>query len=361
MINGNNKMKVLKFLMFILPAIIIFSCYSNDPDCGYSVGKDPIFWERTIFWNTTPERLTSISGIAVANNGDLWATTSDGIFLSTNNGDTWIPKSRSFFSTSSLTAIAISPINGYIFVTSPTHRGMFRSTDNGENWVLVTYNMDIRDIIITPSGEIYIGVEYYNPTTTTIYYSNDNGDTWVEKNNRLPFYAGESSPFVFIIGSILSLALGKDGTLYAWFFDKGLYCSNDGGDNWLPLPFSNYNNAAVELTVSYDGSILMTTNGYGVLKSTDRGVTWIQANTGLYDFSLVSIIYNPISKDIFVSNNSFNDPRIYRSTNLGASWKLENTDIQMVTGIRGAFAVNPNTGQLYVAGRYGLYRLRNYP
>jgi len=70
-----------------------------------------------------------------------------------------------------------------------------------------------------------------------------------------------------------------------------------------------------------------------LLKSTDKGINWTQI-TGfniLFDVTpIFEMVYNPITKDIFVNNVTrdfeyyFN---VYRSINSGADWKLEDTGL----------------------------------
>ena len=328
----------LKKIMFILLSITIGSCYSIESDCDF-------FWERTSGPN-------NVYLVAVASKGDIWAVTySDGVsslttvYLSTDNGDTWVKKNNGLTGTA-IYYMAISPINGYLFVNGSS--GLFRSTDRGENWIYVNVGItSVSDILITPSGEIYLA------TYKTVFYSNDNGDTWIEKNDGLS--SNEE---------ISSFALGRDGTLYAGTIRGGVYRSTNNGDTWLAP--SNYTNAfVVALTVSDDGSVFAATNDYtGFLKSTDRGVTWnqFQIHAGLDVEHVYSIIYNPITKDIFVSDCLKNTENwmIHRSTDLGESWEVKNNGLPNKTGIS-SFAFNPNTGQMYIATNHGVYRSRNYP
>ena len=336
----------LKMLMVILLSIIIGSCYSIESDCGD--GDDNFFWEST-------SRLPINHSVSIASNGDIWVGTIDpAIYLSTDNGNTWVQKGVVHSQTQ---LIAINPISGYLFAGT-TQNGLFRSTNRGESWIQVLtddsiypYPTSIAGIFITPSGEIYCR------TYRTIFYSNDNGDTWVEKDNDLPSYVGNGFPS----------SIGPDGTLYTGTH-YGVYRSTDGGDTWLPP--TNYINVVVnDITVSDDGSIFAATGGYGVpcvLKSTDKGDTWTQVNDGFGAHSAGTIIYNPITKDLFVTLGIFyNDfsgasyTQIYRSTNLGKSWKftgkLTNSGLPNEPHIYG-FAFNPITGQMYVATTGGVYR-----
>ena len=346
-----NKMKQIKFFIFILLSISILSCSSNEP-IEHSPLPGYSFLERT----SVPPNAVWL--VAVASNGDVWAVNhvfgGIGIFdinheaddvnvsivyLSTDNGNTWIEK----FSLPLVGrgSIAINPVNGYVFFTN--NMWLYRSTDRGENWVRVANILPICDIAITASGEIYMGTE------ENIYYSTDNGDTWIEKGN-IPFASYNH----------YSLTLGTDGTLYAGSGPaepKGVYRSTDGGATWLPS--SNYTDVQIrELTISDDGSIFAITSNNtrsgDVIKSTDRGNTWIS----VYDGSGAgTIIYNTITKDLFATFEVFynyNVTIIYKSTDLGASWELEDSGGPSIFN----FAFNHITGQMFAATSDGVYRSR---
>jgi len=344
-------MKQLKILMFILMAITIGSCYSIEPNCDSDV--DVIIEDD--FWELTNGELTW--SIAIANNGDIWVGTAHSeIFLSTDNGNSWVKKNN-VISAGPIYSIAINPINGYIFAGA--QYGMFRSTDKGESWESITSDMYIEDILITQSGEIYFGIKGNTSMYPVggVYYSSDNGNTWIQKNNGLPYTYNELHNI-----TVTSIALGKDGTLYAGTLTRGVYRSTNGGDTWLPS--SNYTDSEIyDLTVSDDGSIFAATQDRGVLKSTNRGNTWNLCNTGIIVINnntrTYAIMYNPITQNIFVGTG-ISTPRIYKSTDLGVSW-------DDITGgipnwiILLDFAFNPNTGQMYALTYIGLYRLKDYP
>ena len=338
-------------LIFILLSITIGSCYSIESDCDDGGG---FYWERTSIYGSGNNTARSMT---IASNGDIWigSTNSSEVFLSTDNGDTWVQKYNGYNNLSQIRSIAVSPINGYIFAGT-SRNGLLRSTDNGETWVQVLNNIDyvhyiVLDILITPIEEIYLVIVYLDysqppDTEERVYYSSDNGNTWIGKSNGLPEYHYDA------------LALGRDGTLYI-ATGRGVYRSIDGGDNWLPP--SNYNNgiSVTDVTISDDGSVFASTYKY-VLKSIDKGITWTEINNGLGDeYFFYGIIYNPINKDIFLTEEP-SYSKVYRSTNFGTSWELKNNGIPEGNRIQ-VFAFNPNTGQMYVAISGGVYRSKNYP
>ena len=267
--------KIFKVSIFILFAIFISSKI---------VFAQLTFWERT---NVINNNINNIFSLVVTNNGDLWAGSDNGIYLSTNNGNTWVQKGSIRIS-----SMAIGP-SGYIFAGTGGD-GLYLSADNGENWIKVDIPSlsYIYDILTTPSGEVYLG------TGTGIYYSSDNGypGTWVEKNNG-------------VISIVFSLALGIDGTLYAGEA-SGVYRSTNGGDDWLQCV---YTEAQVQdLTISSDGSIFAAATYRGIFKSTDKGLTWNQVNTGFRSgYSSYRIIYNPVTQHLVTGSS-----RIYMSTDL---------------------------------------------
>ena len=333
-----------QLIILILLTITISSCDSTNKP------------EKDGFWKHIGGLPNTIS-IVFASNGDILSCSSLLIYLSTNNGDTWVETGRNY---SDIKVINLS-ISGYLF--AGTIFGLVRSTDGGKSWVQLN-DKYISSILITASGEIYFGERYWSLSRyyRGVYYSSDNGDTWIEKSNGLPDSIVVSS-----------LVLGADGTLYAGTANTyagtattGVYRSTDGGDTWLPP--SNYIRAQInDLTISDDGSIFAATDIIpGVLKSTDKGVTWdqVKVNTGFSVQSARAITYNPITRDIFVL---FTNNQIYKSNDLGVNWDLiedsglantypTNAIIKINT-----LTVNPNTGQMYVATNNGVYCSRNYP
>jgi hypothetical protein len=263
-------------------------------------------------------------------------------------------------------------VTGSIFAC--TAFGLHKSTDRGESWTNVIdhsgyYFMTgsgvaVTTIFITPSGEIYVGVpniseviiidnieNFHNlseqqvPVPSTdipaggISYSNDDGNTWIRKNNGL-------SQYMFI----RSFALGTDGTLYI-ATSSGVYHSTDGGDNWLPSS-NNYNFNFTDLAVLNDGSVLATVWGVGVFKSRDHGVTWNQAE-GMYGL-VDKIVYNPITDHLFVGRLDYGlyNYGLYRSTDLGKNWYEVNNGLppKVELGsewVRG-LAVNSTTGMVFI-------------
>jgi len=360
-------MKQLKFFMFILLAINIFSCYSINTDCDDCdndgtdnnddiIEQGDIIWERTAGPPISSVEVLTAWKITVASNGNIWAYQYDNfdgdvLYLSTNSGDSWTKKSNRLFI--GIYSLYVSPVNDYLFAN--TVSGLFRSTDDGASWENIMHYANVTGIIIAASGEIYMGYQKVDVREAVCYYSNDNGNTWIEKSNGLN-------------DSFQPVAIGKDGTLYANSVN-GAYHSTDGGNTWLPS--SNYNNVFRNLAICNDGSILGIVENVTILKSTDKGVSWtilgkLNTNISINFFAFDAIIiYNNVTNDIFVEIRHGRDEPyhiVYRSTNSGKNWKSENNGLPLSPYNDDlSITLNPNTGQMFVSTSRGVYRTKNYP
>jgi hypothetical protein len=111
------------------------------------------------------------------------------------------------------------------------------------------------------------------------------------------------------------------------------------------------------LSVAGDSLVFATTQGGGVLKSTDNGITWDQAGYMYGSFKKVGttyapldkIVYNPITNSLLVSGSGVGDNAfgLYRSDDLGKTWHEIWYDLPQV-GLLRDFVVNPTTGIVFV-------------
>jgi photosystem II stability/assembly factor-like uncharacterized protein len=318
-----------------------------------------IVYSQTTCWESTGEPDGYISSITVANNGDIWVGTlfrwdyNDNktylgtIYLSTDNGNTWVEKNNGITGKEgfSIHSITINPVNSYLFaVTMYSYPDFtltyecFRSTDKGESWTKILDNQYFSlTLLVTPSGEMYMQTFGFT-SDFHVYYSSDDGDTWIKKSNGLPENV-----------RITSFAMGTDGALYAGLYGVGLYYTTNGGNEWLHL--ADISRFIRDITIVPDGSMFLSVDGLGVIKSTDKGVTWSQGRYG----NVENIIYNPITTHLFVSGL---ETVVSRSSDLGASWHQLNNGLPDHYD-RFRLAVNPKTGMMFVvvpSRNVGVYR-----
>jgi photosystem II stability/assembly factor-like uncharacterized protein len=355
------KKSIIKLILIILSILI----------------TNGIVYSQVDYWEPTAKVKSSINSnkggfLSVSDNGDIWlATIRKGIFYSTNNGDAWIQTTNNGLDVEKyIIAFAIEhPISGSIFIGGQKSKGtdnngiLFRlSSKYGEFWEKVLELPDyspnsinifiFTDMVVKASGDIYIVGEGFNESG--IYYSSDNGDTWIEKAEGLPSNRNPVTGSNFV--SFLSLALATDGTLYA-AGRYGIYCLDDGEDTWVQI----FDKEVRDMVVSSDGSIFAATVTSGVFKSTDKGATW--RGNDKESYSVDRITYNSVTDHIFIAANDHN--LMYISTDLGESWNsniMSNLPamISYVSGVN-SFAVNPKTGQVFLSmygGEIEVYRLK---
>jgi len=93
-----------------------------------------------------------------------------------------------------------------------------------------------------------------------VYYTQDGGENWVQKNNGLTS------------ANIISLAIsqGNSNVVYAGTEDEGVFATADGGDNWVQVDgglTSELNRCVNSITVAPDDDLGYSGTGCGVFKA----------------------------------------------------------------------------------------------
>lgn len=191
--------------------------------------------------------------------------------------------------------------------------GIFLSLDFGLTWNAI--NNGINNLylgcIFEHGGRIFAG----SPTGGGIIESDDNGQTWVDRNQGVPRMWADPSKYVMItsfsnIGDII----------FASTHGVGVLRSDDHGLSWIETPTPNY---SVWRTLTSDYTLLSCRDGTGVQKTVDLGATWTDMSEGLTifhpDASVRSItIHNDYTYIGTWSNKLFRRPIEQIFTNLKA-------------------------------------------
>ncbi len=254
--------------------------------------------------------------------GYLFAgTNGSGVYRSTNGGETWLPPSNgtNFY----VTAIAVK--DSFVYAAAD---GLFRSSDNGATWQNVYYSPELFHSVCVDKNKIYASEYGYT------YLSTDDGTNW-------------------------SFVHSLDGS-EAWCF----YCSGDtvieGASNRI-FRSTDFGNSFTQIPVSFDfsfvnfytivssGTDLLAGTSYdGVYKSTDNGVTWSPAKTGMGPKDTRAIV-SSCSTVVAGANYA----GVYRSTNNGSSWNRSMAGFPAGSTVAGLYA----SGSTVLAGTYdGVYR-----
>ncbi|MBK9271079.1 MAG: hypothetical protein IPM48_05750 [Saprospiraceae bacterium] len=117
------------------------------------------------------------------------------------------------------------------------------------------------------------------------------------------------------IGLVNSFVLDKDGRMYQAVCDR-IYYSDDHGSSWEPTQFYFDNCFPSTLAINKDGFLFASTISEGIYRSADRGQTWKHLTNGLPACCIQSIAFNSAGH-IFVGSRTMG---IYISKDKGESW-----------------------------------------
>jgi len=240
----------------------------------------------------------SVLTLEISNDGTIYAG-SDGLYplhASTDNGDNWtiIPMPQI------LNVVSIkSKGSDTLYVSQSESNGalLMRLTDSGQTWATVFTTSEhtsecINDIIITPSGTMYIGLAGYLPGMGGVYRSTDDGDTW---------------EFIGLFDCMVkSLATNSAGDLFAgsWggtsLYCAGVYVLRNGQQDWDTLTGGQIS----DMVINSEGHLYCSSSWpNGVIRSLDNGASFQLINSGLPQGVMNDISIDD-SEYVYVSNSS---------------------------------------------------------
>ena len=220
-----------------------------------------------------------------------------GIYKSTNGGDTWVARNSGLEgSYQNVMSISVHPNNPNIVYIGTLQDGIYKTTDGGKNWYSQSNGLtatNVQTLAIDPShpDTIYAG----GSEGIGILRSTNGGELWGEINNGVsvlcPSYllpvgkvqlGGDIAENLQDITSgfysssipwtdISSIVIDPSNTKILYVVDKskGVYTSNDGGNNWFLINEGLTNRQIENFAISTDGKVLYAaTNGGGVFRLT---------------------------------------------------------------------------------------------
>ena len=229
------------------------------------------------------------------------------------------------------------------FLFTCTSQGVFRSADNGATWSQKSSGLtDLRT-----SGIHYLAPYLIVVTPTGVFRSGNDGDSWVG--------AGLAATDVRCVTSInATLFVGANAAA------SSVYQSTDYGVTWAAAN-TGLNTTSVR-AIERKGTTLFAAGavGTGVFRSTDLGVSWTLLSTAT---GLPSSSYRGFaSDDFFVFAGSFGGG-VYYSADNGDTWTAINAGLLDLT----IFDLELNDSMLVAASntkgvfRYALANLPRLP
>lgn len=282
-----------------------------------------------------------------------------------------------------VTALAVAP-GGTTIYLGAAGGGVFKSTNSGVNWTPVmdgwgweTFSigalaLDPADpnVVYAGTGEANNAIDNYDGNG--LLRSSDGGQTWtslgLQATARIARVAVDPS-------NSSRLFVAAMGSQFSTGPDRGLYRSEDGGQNWSKVLFVSDSTGVTDVLVNpaHPETVFCATlervrrQTYrrvygpecGIWRSTDHGSTWVQLTAGLpapsdgvgrialaLCASKPSIVYAQIGAGAV---NGYDGLGMYRSTDGGDTWVRRDVSGFAGAGNYGGFnwyfgdmAVDPN-------------------
>lgn len=247
-------------------------------------------------------------------------------------------------------AVAGVPQQPRTFYFGSVGGGVWKTTDGGETWANITDGQirtsSVGAIAVAPSDPnvIYVGMGEHpvRGVMTShgdgVYKSTDAGRTWthlgLDRTRHISrIRVHPSDPDVVLVAA--------QGAAYGPSKDRGVYRSADGGRTWTQTLFVNDTTGPSELAMDPANPRILYAAlwdhlrqpwqvrsggpGSGIHKSTDGGLTWQKAMTGLPDaVGKIGVDVSANPDRIYAVVEA--DPRggLYRSDDGAKTWQLVN-------------------------------------
>jgi photosystem II stability/assembly factor-like uncharacterized protein len=270
-----------------------------------------------------------------------------------------------------------------IFYFGGADGGVWKTMDSGVRWEPIADHAPFSSVgalAISPGNPriLYVGsghvdTRYDVMDGTGVYKSEDDGKTWISLGLKDTRHIGRILVDPRNANVVVVAALGH---LFGPNSERGVFRSEDGGQNWKKVLYADENTGAVDLASDpgtpdvvyaalwqvrqYPWQSYFTPQsgpGSGIWKSTDGGKTFAQTSRkGLPDqpLSRIGLAVAPQTNGqrIYASVFAEKGAGFYRSDDGGASWQLMNSDGELASTYFARVTADPkNPDVVYVMGR----------
>jgi len=284
----------------------------------------------------------------------LYAGTDRGVFKSTDAGGTWT-KANTGLTNEDVLALAIDPAAPATLYAGTYGGGVFKSTNSGDTWTAVTTGLatlNVKTVAVNPlaPATLYAGT-FTETMGGGVFKSTDAGATWAAYNTNLTDVA------------VIALAVNPaiPTTLFAGTFGDGIFKSTDSAGTWAHAPLTCLDIHALATNPStpgtlYAGGTVSLFGGVGVFKSIDAGRTWASSDRGLASpRAFRALAIDPSTPATLYAGGAggFFGGGVFKSTDAGLTWVDAGLMVQDIL----ALAIDPATpSTLYAGTAEGVYK-----
>jgi photosystem II stability/assembly factor-like uncharacterized protein len=200
----------------------------------------------------------------------------DGLVYSLDGGRSWY-RAWTDQVQAPVTCFVVSPNfnKDSVLLAGTEGEGIIRTTDGGRHWNLSNFGLrgfSVYDLVAIGVPQTFRELRHlkevvFAATDDGVYTSPNGGRAWKP--------AGTETTGMTILGLALSPNFATDQTLYAGTESGALFRSRDGGSSWRRLDFGGFSPGPINsLFCGGDGDLLVGTSQEGILRLSDRDVTW---------------------------------------------------------------------------------------
>ncbi len=245
-------------------------------------------WDQVIL----PDANAAVRAFAISKGHPEYmiVVTGAGIFVSADGGRTWQRRGERISAFRQSESVAINPRDPNLLFVGTWHLG-YRSKDFGKTWEQNSRGM------ITDSDVFSISIDANDPKTvfasacTGIYRSDNGGASWT----RLRIF-----PKSYLARALVVVVDPSHSERVYGGTTEGLLISRDSGNTWDRVTSSDLSINAVQVDPVRSNIILVGTELYGVLRSSDGGRTWSESNTGFVNRSIARVLADPAKPGRFL-------------------------------------------------------------
>ncbi len=318
-----------------------------------------------ISWTVDTSGLTNKQVLALAASGDtvLAGTWGGGVFASTDNGSSWTADTTGLGG-SGLAVYSLA-VSGSDFFAGTQEGGIYRSTNNGTSWAAVNLGLtNTFGTALLPSGNNLLA-----GTINGIFLSTNDGTLWKDASNGLPVNTNVQAFTTIGQDSPSPMLFAGEGSNFRGNYLGGFFLSTDDGDNWQASNGLAANSDITALTVSGTNSstpvifagTIGTLGGLSglIYRSSDSGVTWSRAASGLSTWFEISALASIGGADtstpiVFAgTTGAVGGGSMYRSTDNGTTWKNSGSGLASDAVTCFALIGSSNSSSVVFAGTFG--------